>query len=109
MQRKEQKTKTKINFIVHMDPKILALLEQGGMCQILVMLLDHPEGISKPEYRKPPLYLGPRAVNRDLLELYNAGLVIIVPDPVNLKHKLTEKGKEVAKRIKEIMEIMEKK
>jgi DNA-binding HxlR family transcriptional regulator len=85
-----------------MDYDPLELLEQGGICRVLVFLLQYPNGISKSEYRRPPLNLGSRAINRDLVALYEAGFITVIPDPVNPIHTLTERGRIIAEKLREI-------
>ena len=93
-------------FIFFMDFDPLELLEQGGICRILVFLLQHSKGISKSEYRRPPLSLGSRAINRDLVALYEMGLITVIPDPVNPIHTLTEEGRVLAEKLNEILLIL---
>jgi hypothetical protein len=82
------------------------LLEQGGICRLLIHLLDHPEGIPRSQYREPPISLGSRAANRDHLALFNAGLITRANHPTKQLFMLTEKGKKIALKLKEIDDII---
>jgi len=70
---------------------------------MLILLLNHSEGIPKSDYRKPPLYLAARAINRNLLALYNAHLIEVVPNPIQIVHRLTKDGVIVAKKLVDIL------
>ena len=86
-----------------MELKKLGILEQGGICRMLVYLSMHPEGILRVDYRKPPLNLGYRASVRDHEKLYDAGLIEHIDSPNEFKFRLTEKGKRIAEKLKEIL------
>ena len=88
------------------DIKLIQLIEQGGFCQMLLHLLEHPQGAPKSDYRKAPLYLAARTINRNLLALYNTKLIVTLPDPIQATHKLTEEGIEIAKKVKDILQIL---
>ncbi|MHA1734275.1 MAG: hypothetical protein ACTSU5_20240 [Promethearchaeota archaeon] len=76
------------------------------MCRMLVFLLDHPGGVPRARYRKPPINLGSRAAERNHRVLFNAGLIESVQHPTKLLFALTEKGKRVAELLKEIEKIV---
>jgi len=90
-----------------MDVKLLHILEQGGICQMLCVFLDNPSGTSKNDFRKPPLNLDARAINRNLLALYSSRLIEVVPNTPKVIHRLTEKGKVIAVKVKEILTALE--
>jgi hypothetical protein len=85
---------------------MLNLLEQGGICRQLVFFLNYPDGIVRSKYRRSSLKLSPRAADRNHLALFNANLIETKPHPSKLLFVLTEKGKNVATKLKEIEEIL---
>ena len=78
---------------------VIDLFEQGGICQILLFLLDKPEGVKRVEYRTS-VNLGSRAAMRDHEVLFNSGLIINKPSSDQLLFTLSEKGKQVALYLK---------
>ncbi|OLS16361.1 MAG: hypothetical protein RBG13Loki_0049 [Promethearchaeota archaeon CR_4] len=86
----------------------LVMLEHGGVCRLLAFLLDHPEGIARAQYRQSPLALGSRAADRDHLLLFEAQLIHAVDHPKKLLFGLTEKGKQVALKLREIANLLKK-
>ena len=84
----------------------LKLLEQGGICRILVFLLRYPEGVVRSKYREKPLNLNPRAADRDHIALFKEGLIESINHPKKLVFALSEKGKEVALKLKEIEDVL---
>lgn len=80
----------------------LDLLEQGGICRLLVFLLDFPDGVPRSKYRETPINLGSRAANRNHIALFNAGLIKSVEHPTKHYFVLTDKGVKIAHQLKEI-------
>ncbi len=84
----------------------LELLEQFGVCRLLVFLLHHPEGVQRARYRDKPLSLSAATAQRDHNALYEAGLIHNVEHKAKLLFALTERGRRVAEQLAEINRIM---
>ncbi len=84
----------------------LEILEQFGVCRLLVFLLDHPEGVLRSQYREKPLSLSATTARRDHEALYDAGLIHSIENKARLLFGLTTKGQEIAMRLKEIEQFL---
>ncbi len=80
----------------------LEILEQYGVCRLLIFLLNHPEGVLRSQYRDKPLSLSASTARRDHEALYDVGLIHSIEHKAKLLFVLTTKGREIAERLKEI-------
>jgi len=80
----------------------LTSLEQRGLAQILIYLLDHP-GSQKVDYRK---VLGIDSKNAMKVHdaLWEKGYLEIVPNPRKLLFKLSPKGEYIAMLLKAVVQ-----
>jgi len=93
--------------------KIIKMLEQGGLCQILLYLYENrvfgPDtAIMRSVYRSPPLKVSGTTIRSTLDLLFKEGLIDLKQSPNEVKHFLTPKGIRVAKSLKTVANELEK-
>jgi predicted methyltransferase len=105
MVKKEKESKSLT--IKPRDHGLVRLFNEADVVDIVLYLLDHPEGSTRQDFRNDPLKKQYIIINRVLDSLFDQGIVKFSGHPSHPKVSLTEKGKIVAENLSIVFQNVE--